>query len=96
LGRGKGVKPWVEGITKIKVHGPITKCSPDLGKDLPEIRTPLARGELSYTKCLGSCYFSHALLLGLYPTRNAAQNWRKPGKQGGGHYEKRNALPPPG
>ncbi len=37
-GEGRGLKPWVEGITKIKVHGPITKCNPDLGKDLPEIQ----------------------------------------------------------
>jgi hypothetical protein len=42
-------------------------------------------------KCLGGSYFSNALLLGLYPTRNAPQNWRKPGKQGGGHYE--NEMP---
>jgi hypothetical protein len=25
-----------------------------------------------------------------------SQKWRKLGKQGGGHYEKRNALPAPG
>jgi hypothetical protein len=49
-----------------------------------EIRTPSALGELPYTKCLGSSYFSNALLLGLYPTRNTTQNWRKPGKLGRG------------